>query len=166
MKRKRFSRTAFRLLAIFQDFCYNINPNLYKYMTIRDRRGVVTQWTFVLAPSPLRLLIASNLPYCFLSTCSICVLTVLTFMEDKLPLLMRSVNQEQDVAFDRGKKNEISTVEIKRLHKTVLFLLIRLRTEKHSISLRTRYCMIIYDILLNSDKIQVQLQEVKEQWHY
>lgn len=79
---------------------------------------------------------------------------------------MRSVNQEQDVAFDRGMKNEISTVEIKWLYKTVLFLLIRLRTEKHSISLRTRYCMIIYDILLNSDKIQVQLQEVKEQWHY
>lgn len=87
-------------------------------------------------------------------------------MEDKLPLLMRSVNQQQDVAFDRGKKNEISTVKIKLLHKTVLFLLISLRTEKHSISLRTRYCMIIYDILLNSDKIQVQLQEVKEQWHY
>lgn len=166
MKKKRFSRTVFRLLAIFQDFCYIINLDLYKHMTIGDRKRDITQWTFALALSPLRLLIVSNLTYCFLSTCSIYVLAVLKFREDKLPLLMRQVNQEQDVAFDRGKKNEISTVEIKQLHKTVLFLLMRLRTEKRSISLRSRYCMIIWlDILLDSGKIQTQLQEVKEQWH-
>jgi len=100
MKRKRLSRTAFRLLAIFQDFCYIINLNLYKYMTIRDRKRDITQLTFVLAPSPLRLLTASNLPYCFLSTCRIHVLTVLTFREDKLPLFMRAINQEQDIVFD------------------------------------------------------------------
>lgn len=42
MTRKIFSSTALRLLAIFQDFIYIENPNLYKYMALRDRKRDTT----------------------------------------------------------------------------------------------------------------------------